>query len=49
MKKAAIILLLVALVALLTGCGNKDPFPGVRNPVATPEWEAAYQKLLSLM
>ncbi|MBQ3574455.1 MAG: peptidylprolyl isomerase [Clostridia bacterium] len=35
MKKAAIILLLVALVALLTGCGNKDPFPGVRNPVAT--------------
>ena len=35
MKRAAIILLLLALILVLAGCGDKDPFPGVKNPVAT--------------
>ena len=35
MKRAAIILLLLALGLTLSGCGNKDPFPGVKNPIAT--------------
>lgn len=35
MKKAAIILLLIALVATLAGCGDEVPFPGVQNPIAT--------------
>jgi len=34
-KRAAIILLLLALGLTLSGCGNKDPFPGVKNPIAT--------------
>ena len=35
MKKAAIILLLLALIVVLSGCGEEDPFPGVKNPIAT--------------
>ena len=35
MKRAAIILLLLALVAMLAGCGDEVPFPGVQNPIAT--------------
>lgn len=36
MKKAAIILLLLAMLVLLSACGAaQDPFPGVQNPTAT--------------
>lgn len=35
MKRAAIFLLLLALIATLSGCGNSDPFPDVPNPTAT--------------
>lgn len=37
MKRAAIILLLLALIALLSGCQETIPFPGVQNPQATIE------------
>ena len=37
MKRSAVIMLLLALAIILSGCGDTDPFPGVQNPIATIE------------